>query len=104
MINTFIIEGKLKEISDLKETEKGIKYAHIILSVERNYRNSEGLYDEDLIEIELWRGIAEVCSENSKLNDYVSIQGRIQSSQLKTNEGKSFLAYKFIAEKVSFLY
>ena len=104
MINTFIVEGKLKEISDLKETEKGIKYAHIILSVERNYRNSEGLYDEDLIEIELWRGIAEVCSENSKLNDYVSIQGRIQSSQLKTNEGKSFLAYKFIAEKVSFLY
>ena len=104
MINTFIIEGKLKEISEVKETDKGIKYAHIVISVERNYRNSDGQFDEDLIEIELWRGIAEVCSENSKLNDYVSIQGRIQSSQLKTNEGKPFIAYKFVAEKVSFLH
>lgn len=103
MINTFIVEGKLKEISEVKETDKGIKYAHITLSVERNYRNSEGQFDDDLIEIELWRGIAEICSENSKVNDYVSIQGRIQSSQLKTNEGRSFIAYKFIAEKVSFL-
>lgn len=103
MINTFIIEGKLKEISEVKETEKGVKFAHIILSVERNFRNSEGIYDEDLIEVELWRGIAEICCENSKLDDYLSIQGRIQSAQLKTNEGKPFIAYKFIAEKVSFL-
>ncbi len=103
MINTFIIEGKLKEISELKETDKGIKYCHVVMSVERNYRNSEGAFDVDLIEIELWRGIAEICAENSKIDDYISIQGRIQSSQLKTNEGKSFIAYKFIAEKVSFL-
>lgn len=104
MINTFIIEGKLKEISEVKETDKGIKYAHIVISVERNYRNSDGQFDEDLIEIELWRGIAEICSENSKVDDYVSIQGRIQSAQLKTNEGKPFIAYKFVAEKVSFLH
>ena len=104
MINTFIIEGKLKEISEVKETDKGIKYAHIVISVERNYRNSDGQFDEDLIEIELWRGIAEICSENSKVDDYVSIQGRIQSVQLKTNEGKPFIAYKFVAEKVSFLH
>lgn len=103
MINTFILEGKLKEISEIKETEKGIKFARIALSIQRNYRNSEGVYDEDLIEVELWRGIAEVCSENAQINDTMSIQGRIQSSQLKTNEGKAFIAYKFIAEKVSFL-
>ena len=79
MINTFIIEGKLKEISEIKETEKGIKYCHIVMTVERNYRNSEGHFDVDLIEVELWRGIAEICTENSKVDDTISIQGRIQS-------------------------
>ena len=103
MINTFIFEGKLKEISEIKETEKGIKYCHVILAIERNYRNSEGHYDIDFVEVELWRGIAEICAENSKIDDYISIQGRIQSTQLKTNEGKPFIAYKFIAEKVSFI-
>lgn len=103
MLNTFILEGKLKEISEIKETDKGIKHARILISCSRNFRNSEGQYDEDLIEIDLWRGIAEICVENSQINDFVSIQGRIQSSQLTSNEGKPFIAYNFIAEKVSFL-
>ncbi len=103
MINTFLVEGNLKSISELKETEKGIKYARITLKVPRNFRNSEGVYDEDFIEIELWRGIAEICYDNSQEGDLLSVQGRIQSSQLTTNEGKPFIAYKFVAEKVSFL-
>lgn len=103
MINTFLLEGKLMEISEVKETDRGIKFMKIALSVERNYRNSDGYYDQDIIEVELWRGMAEICAENSKINDYISVQGRIQSSKLKTNEGKEFIAYKFVAEKVSFL-
>ena len=51
MINTFIVEGKLKEISEIRETDKGIKFSRITLDVERNFRNSEGFYDEDTIEI-----------------------------------------------------
>lgn len=103
MINTFLLEGRLQEISEVKETDRGIKFMKITLSVERNYRNSDGYYDQDIIEVELWRGMAEICAENSKINDYISIQGRIQSSKLKSNEGKEFIAYKFVAEKVSFL-
>lgn len=102
MINAFIVEGKLKKISELKETDRGIKHNHIVISVERSYRNSEGLFDEDLIEIELWRGIAELCFENAKIDEYISVQGRIQSEVKETPNG-NYIAYKFIAEKVSFL-
>ena len=103
MINTFFIEGSLQEISELKETDKGIHFAHVLLKVEKPFRNSDGLYDSDMIEVELWRGVSEVCCENSKPGMLLGIQGRIQSSQLTTAEGKPFIAYKFIAEKVSFL-
>lgn len=103
MINTFIVEGKLKEINEIKETDKGIKFCRVLLDIERSFRNSEGVYDVDTVEIELWRGIAEICYENCNAGDMISIQGRIQSSKLKTAEGKPFIAYKFIAEKVSFL-
>lgn len=53
MINTFFIEGSLQEISELKETDKGIHFAHVLLKVERPFRNSDGLYDSDMIEVEL---------------------------------------------------
>ena len=103
MLNTFILEGRLKEISEIKETDRGTKFMKLLVSSERTYRNNEGNYDADLIEVELWRGIAEVCSETCMINDIISIQGRIQSSTLKTNEGKEFIVYKFIGEKVSFI-
>ena len=103
MINTFILEGKITEISEVKETERGNKFVRATLKVDRNFRNSEGIYDFDFIEIELWRGIAEVFIEGSHIDDFISIQGRIQTSKLKTNEGKEFIAVKLVAEKVSFL-
>ena len=103
MINTFILEGRLKEVSEIKETDRGNKFMKVLLASERNFRNNEGIYDNDLIEIELWRGIAELCSESCLIDDFISIQGRIQSTTLKSNEGKEFIAYKFIGEKVNFL-
>lgn len=103
MINTFLLEGTLQEISELKETDKGTKYARLSLNVQRPFRNSEGNFESDRIEIELWRGVAEVCCDNSSQGDLLGVQGRIQSTTLTSNEGKNFLAYKFIAEKVSFL-
>ena len=103
MINTFILEGKLKEVSSIKETDRGTKFMKVLIECERNFKNNEGFYETDLIEIEVWRGVAELCAESCNINNYISIQGRIQSSTFKTNEGKEYISYKFIGEKVSFL-
>ena len=103
MINTFIIEGKIGSIGELKTTENDIKFLKLSIDSERNYRNYEGIYETDTIEIELWRGLAELVFENAKVNDFISVQGRIQSSHLKTKDKKEYIVYKFVAEKVSFL-
>lgn len=103
MLNTFILEGKLKEVSDIKETDRGTKFMKILIESERTFRNNDGYYDTDLIEVEVWRGVAEVCAETCNINELISIQGRIQSSTFKTNEGKEYISYKFIGEKVSYL-
>ena len=103
MINTFIVEGKIGSIGELKTTENDIKFLKLSIDSERNYRNYEGIYETDTIEIELWRGLAELVFENAKVNDFISVQGRIQSSHLKTKDKKEYIVYKFVAEKVSFL-
>lgn len=103
MINTFIVEGKIGSIGELKTTENDIKFLKLSIDSERNYRNYEGIYETDTIEIELWRGLAEIVFENAKVDDFISVQGRIQSSHLKTKDKKEYIVYKFVAEKVSFL-
>lgn len=103
MINTCILEGKLISISELKETEKGVKFASLRLEVVRAFRNSDGQYDSDFIDIDLWRGVAETCTKLATVGDIIGVQARIQSNELTTNDGRAFLAYGFVAEKVSFL-
>lgn len=103
MINTFALEGTMVEISPLKETDKGARFATITLSVERAFRNSEGIYENDLIQVDLWRGVADLCVAHCNPGDIIGVQGRIQSNQLTNSEGKTFLAYNIVAEKVSLL-
>ena len=103
MINTFFLEGTIEKISELSHTEKGIARAFITLKSKRPFRSAEGEYVDDFIEVELWRGIAEVCIENCEYGTLLGIQGRIQTSVCETKEGKPFICYKFVAEKVSFL-
>ena len=64
----------------------------------------EPIYDKDFFEIEVWRGVAEVCAETCSINELISIQGRIQSSTYTASDGKEYITYKFIGEKVSFLH
>lgn len=103
MINTFALEGTLVDISPVKETERGSRFATMTLEVERAFRNSDGIYESDLIQVDLWRGVADLCTAHCKAGDIIGVQGRIQSSQLTSGEGKKFIAYNIIAEKVSLL-
>lgn len=103
MINIFCIAGKMVKISELKETPNGTKHSTILIEVERDFRNSDGIYESDQIAVEVWRGIAETCVKHCKVGDVLGIKGRIQSREYKANDGNVYLNYDIIAEKVSFL-
>lgn len=66
-MNLFCVVGQVAEIPTLKETVSGIKVANVLLKVQRPFANSEGVYEFDLIPVELWRGIAEtLCNVASE--------------------------------------
>ena len=48
MLNTFVLEGKLKEVSSIKETDRGTKFMKILIECERNFRNNENIIETDL--------------------------------------------------------
>lgn len=101
-MNVFSVAGKISNMPVLKETTTGLKTCELALSVQRNFPNSEGVYENDDMIIEVWRGLAETVSSTCKVGDYVGISGRIHSRKYQ-KEDKVYLNYGFIAEKVDFL-
>ena len=103
MINQVIVLGKISELPIMKETINGNKVATILLEVTRNFRNSEGEYEVDLMQFTLWKGIAESTVAIAQVGDILAVKGRLQTSSYESQEGIIYYNYELIAEKVSFV-
>ena len=101
-MNAFSIVGKITDKPILKETTNGLKTCELPLRVQRNFPNSEGVYESDDVVVEVWRGLAETVSASCKIGDFVVINGRIHSRKYQKDD-REYLNYGFVAEKVDFL-
>ena len=83
-MNTLMLVGKIKEI----------KKENIVVEIKRNYKNSNGVYEEDNIPVKLWAGVHDTIIEQCKIGYLVGIRGRLEIH--KNN-------VVVIAEKISFI-
>ena len=65
-MNAFSIVGKITDMPILKETSNGLKTCELPIRVQRNFPNSEGVYETDFVDCVLWTGIAENTTEYCK--------------------------------------
>lgn len=94
MSNSVILVGRLFEKKILKEDEKGIKNIEIIMNINRNYKNDDGVYESDLINVKLIGGVAESTFDYCNNGDVIGLKGRIENKNGKL---------EIIGEKVTFL-
>ena len=103
MLNNAIIVGRLTSNLEIKETESGKKVASITIAVPRSYKNVDGEYETDFIDVVLWDSIAENTAEYCMKGDCVGIKGRIQTSTYEAEDGSKRKVTEVVAERVSFL-
>lgn len=102
MLNQMVIVGRLVREPELKETENGKRVTNITLAIPRSYKNAEGEYDTDFLDVTLWNGVAENTVEYVKKGDLLGIKGRITSKSIDT-DGVSKNEMILVAEKITFL-
>ena len=95
MLNQTVLVGRLVRKPEVIETENGAKVSNISLAVQRSFKNVEGEYETDFIEVTLWNNIAQSTSEYCKKGDLVGVSGRLQVNEKKEIE--------LIGEKITFL-
>jgi len=103
LVNNAILVGRITSEPELIELEDGKKYTSIILAVNRNYKNEEGIYETDFIKCVLWNYAATNTVTYCRSGDVIGVKGRIQSSNYTDENGKKHYVTEIIAEKVTFL-
>ena len=100
MLNQIVLVGRIKEIKEDKKNKCGI----MTLAVQQNFKNTNGEYDINFIDIKMFGGIAENTKEYCKNGDMVGVKGRLQSETINLFNGK-FISNvcNVIAERVTFL-
>lgn len=103
MLNQTVLVGRLVSDPEIKESEGEKKYANITLAVPRSYKNEDGEYETDFIDVRLWNGVAENTAEYCKKGDLIGAKGRIQTREVEKEDGTKSKITEVIAEKITFL-
>ncbi len=103
MYNSVNLIGRLTKDPEITEAVKGKKVSHITLAVQRNYKNSEGIYEVDFIRCTLWDGIASRVCEYVKKGDLIAVRGQIKNTSYVTENNEKKYSTEIVVEKVVFL-
>ena len=103
MLNQVVLVGKAVGVPSFKETSNGIKYAELILEIERNFKNTQGDFETDQVQCMLWRNLAESTIEQCTDGALLGVKGRVQSNNYEGKDNVRIYHCEVIAEKVSFL-
>lgn len=90
MLNQVILVGRIVE--EVQKEERGYKMR---LAIPRSFKNAEGEYETDFIEVQMLDNVGDSVKEYCKKGDIVGVKGRLQSSLNNLVE--------VVAEKVTFL-
>jgi single-strand DNA-binding protein len=103
MLNQLVLVGRLVKDIEVKELESGKRIANAVLAVPRSFKNENGEYDTDFIDVVIWNSIADNTAEYCRKGDLIGIKGRLETNNYETENGEYGKATQVIAEKVTFL-
>lgn len=103
MMNQIVLVGRIAIDPEIKELDDGKKVSNLRLAVPRSFKNADGEYETDFLDVTLWNSIAQNTMEYCKIGDIVGVKGRMQNNIYEKEDGKKEYKMNIIAEKVTFL-
>jgi single-strand DNA-binding protein len=102
-LNNVSLVGRLTRDAELKYTAQGRAVATFTLAVNRSFKNPQGQYEADFINIVLWGKPAEALSQHTQKGSMIAITGRIQTRNYENNQGQRVYVTEVVADSFSFV-
>ena len=101
MLNQIVLVGRL--VKDIEVKENCESASIMTLALPRSYKNMDGVYETDFIEVILWGNMSKSAAEYCRKGDLLGIKGRIQTREVEKEDGTKFYKLEIIADKVTLL-
>lgn len=88
-MNKVILSGNLCQDVELKQTTNGKAVVTNCIAVQREYKNDNGGYDSDFINLVVWGAQAEYLSKYAGKGDRVELVGRWTVRKYQANDGST---------------
>ena len=102
MLNQVVLVGRLTSDLEAKELEDGKKVTNMTLAIPRSFKNADGEYETDFIDVSLWDGVAQNTAEYCKKGDIIGVKGRLQTDSYE-KDGNKMKSLSVVSEKITFL-
>ncbi len=102
-LNKVILIGNLTADPELKQTPNGISVCSFRIGISRRYKNAEGKYDSDFIDIVTWRQTAEFVTKYFKKGKSICVVGSLQQRSWTDQQQQKRYAVEVVADEVSFV-
>ena len=102
-MNRVELTGRLTADPELRYTESNKALTRFNLAVNRNYKNQDGEYDADFLNIVAWDKRAEVICKNVKKGHKLGVSGRLQTKRYEKQDGSTGYQTDIILEDFDFL-
>lgn len=100
-MNKVILTGNLCREIELKQTESGNQVVSNCVAVKREYKNANGLYDSDFIDVVAWNTQAKYLSDYATKGDRVELVGRWQTRTYTNAQNVTIKVNEVIVESIS---
>lgn len=103
-MNNIVLVGRLTKDPQIESKEDSkSKRTIITIAVNRNYKNSDGIYETDFIRCVLWNAVATNTCEYCKSGDVVGIKGRLENYSYEDENKEKKYMQEVVVEKITFL-
>ena len=101
MLNKVCIQGRLTRDPELRNTSNQTAVASFAIACNRSFKNAQGGYDADFLDVVAWRQTATFVGQNFHKGDMVVIAGSLQTRTYE-KDGNKVKVTEIIAEEVNF--
>ena len=95
--------GRLSRDVDLKTTPNGVQVASFTVAVDRKQKNKDGDKITDFMNVNVWRGLADICSKYLSKGKKWYVRGELQVRTYVAKDGTTKVSLDVQADEVEFL-
>lgn len=103
MLNQLVLIGRITYNPETIILEDGRKTLKFQIAVQRAFKNINGEYDSDFLNVTTWEGLTSAVENYLEKGMLVAIKARVQSWQYDLDDGKKLNMIEIVAERVTYL-